>query len=227
MITICCKIKDGADVKSCFLYCAGEYYDGYITPAADDAVVAVDGGFEVVRRIGVKPTLAVGDFDSLCYVPEGVEVIRHPTIKDDTDTVLAARYMLSKGCDRFYIFGAFGKRLDHSFANLQLLTYLSEKGVQAFAFDDGYTYTALHNARLIFPKEYKGTVSSFSQRDKARSVSMKGLKYPLCDATLYCDNPMGVSNEFIGQTAEISVKSGTLLIMFERKSGLVLPQFMY
>lgn len=209
--------------KNCFLYCAGVYSEGYLIPADNDFIVAVDGGYEYAQKLGVKPQLAVGDFDSLGYVPENIEVICHPAVKDDTDTVLAVKLMLERGYDCFYIFGAFGGRLDHSYANLQLLTYLARQNIKAFAFDENYVYTAIHNSTITFDKSYEGVISSFAVGELANGVSMNNLKYTLCNATLYCDNPMGVSNEFIGENATISVSDGTLLIMFERKSSLALP----
>lgn len=210
-------------VKKCFLYCAGEYCDGYINPTSEDIVVAVDAGYETLKKLCIKPSLAVGDFDSLGFLPEDVEVIRHPSIKDDTDTVLAARYMLERGISQFYIFGAFGKRLDHSIANIQLMGNLAKQGAVAFAFDEGYTYTVIHNASLSFDKSYEGTVSAFAIGDSVKNVSMTGLKYTLFNAEIFCDNPIGVSNEFIGENASISVGDGILLVMFERKSALELP----
>lgn len=214
-------------MKRCFLYCAGEYHDGFIKPSQNDFVVAVDAGYETLKSLRIKPTLAVGDFDSLRYVPDDVRVIRHPSVKDDTDTVLAAKYMLGEGVSEFYIFGAFGKRLDHSFANIQLMAYLARQGVKVFAFDNGFTYTALHNAAITFDSAYKGVVSSFAIGEKACGVTMKNLKYTLSNACLSCDNPMGVSNEFIGSPAAISVSDGTMLVMFERASSIVLPEILH
>ena len=209
--------------RKCFMYCAGSYYDGYVIPSEADFVVAVDGGYEHLKKLGIKPQLAVGDFDSLGFVPQNVETVCHPAVKDDTDTVLAAKLMLEKGYKNFYIFAAFGGREDHSYANYQLLTWLSRRGADVFAFDDGYAYTAVHNATIIFDKCYEGVVSTFCAGEVAQGVTMTGLKYTLDNAMLTCDNPTGVSNEFIGESATISVKEGTLLVMFERKSDITLP----
>ena len=63
---------------------------------AFDAVIAVDGGFASLAAAGCVPDLALGDFDSLGYVPEGVEVLVFPPEKDASDMELALGEVLSR-----------------------------------------------------------------------------------------------------------------------------------
>lgn len=58
-------------------------------------------------------------------------------------------------------------------------------------------------------------VSVFCHSDRAEGVTIQGLKYTLQDAELTNGFPLGVSNEFIGERAEISVKKGILLVTVE------------
>lgn len=46
-------------------------------------------------------------------------------------------------------------------------------------------------------------------------MSEKGLKYLLDNVTVKLEFPIGVSNEFIGEDAEIAVENGMLLIYAE------------
>jgi len=64
-----------------------------------------------------------------------------------------------------------------------------------------------------------GTISIFSARDKAEGVTLRGLKYLLVNATLACNCPLGVSNEFIGVPAVVSVREGTLIIIRESRQS--------
>ena len=48
-------------------------------------------------------------------------------------------------------------------------------------------------------------------------VYERGLKYPLEDATLVKENPLGVSNEFTGKESMVSVKEGMLLLIGEER----------
>ena len=56
-------------------------------------------------------------------------------------------------------------------------------------------------------------LSVFAVGGKAEGVTESGLKYELTDAVIESDFPIGISNEFIGEKAQISVKKGALLIM--------------
>ena len=61
-------------------------------------VIAADEGYALLASRGVVPDLTVGDFDSLGFVPQTTEIVRHPVRKDDTDMLLAVREGLRRGC---------------------------------------------------------------------------------------------------------------------------------
>ena len=208
------------DMRSCFLYCAGEYYDGFITPREGDTKVAVDGGFKLCEKLGITPDCIIGDFDSLGSIPQNAIVL--PREKDDTDTLAACKRYLSAGIKRFYLLGAVGGRDEHTFANIQLLKFLAERGAQGFMFANSRTFTAIKDCEVTFCEEYTGYISVFSLSDKT-GVSIKGLKYELDGATLSSSYPLGVSNEFTGLPAKIRVTGGTLILIFDRKGAEALP----
>ena len=49
----------------------------------------------------------------------------------------------------------------------------------------------------------------------------QGLKYPLENATLTNDQPLGVSNEFTGMPAVVKVRTGTVIIIWTGGAGLL------
>ena len=69
-------------------------------------------------------------------------------------------------------------------------------------------------ATLTLPDRPGGTlVSVFCHGDRAGGVTLTGLAYPLSDAALTGDFPLGVSNRRLeGRPATVSVRRGTLLI---------------
>ncbi len=209
--------------KICYLFAAGEETAPPTAPLrGEDLVIAVDGGYPYACRTYGKPHLAVGDFDSLGYIPEGVTVLRHPPEKDDTDLLLALRSGLSRGYRRFYLYGALGGRPDHSYANLQLLSFLAEQDAVGILFGKDCAITALKNASACFPATARGTLSVLAPRE-AQGVTLTGLRYPLRDATLSPLYPLGVSNEFTGAPATVSVKDGTLLLFFPPELAAHIP----
>ncbi|HBL40237.1 MAG TPA: thiamine diphosphokinase [Ruminococcaceae bacterium] len=198
---------------------AGDFSPTRFQPKSGDVVIAVDGGLRYLEQIGVKPDLAVGDFDSLGYVPQGVKVVRHSPIKDQTDMFLAAQEAIASGCDELMLLGATGGRLAHTLANLQLLSFLEEQGISAFLTDDNLTATALQSGTLTFDEASRGYLSVFAHGANATGVYLTGLKYPLVDAALTPDFPLGVSNEFIGVPASVTVQKGTVLVLWDSRNS--------
>lgn len=182
----------------------------------DCFVIAADGGYSLLGGLGLEADLAVGDFDSLGYVPAAKEVVRHPVMKDDTDTMLAVREGLRRGFTEFLILGGLGGRLDHTLANLQTLAFLAGRGCSGLLFGDGgLCVTAFRDGVLRFPPAARGTISVFAYGGAASGVYLEGLKYPLTDATLTPDFPLGVSNEFTERPASVTVRSGMLLVLWK------------
>lgn len=209
-----CNINkgDNMNVEKCFVFAAGEYYKCK-RPDVDGYVVAADAGYKKLEEWGITPDAVIGDFDS-AQRPENVDVIQLNPVKDETDTWEAVRLGLEKGCTDFYIYGGTGGRSDHTFANIQLVTMLAKKGVKARLFGNGEIMTVIHNSSIAFSEDSQGMVSVFSLCEKSEGVSETGLKYLLDGYDMTNDYAIGVSNEFIGERAEISVKKGTLLVMY-------------
>ena len=205
-------------MKNCIIFCAAEF-DTLVEPIEkEDCVLAADGGFAHLKKLGLEPTGVIGDFDSLGYVPGDARV--YPVEKDDTDAMLAARLGLEQGCDRFVIYGGLdGPRLDHTLANFQTLQFLADRGGESYLVGRDYLVTVLKQGRLRFPAEATGILSVFCMGEDAKGVNLRNLQYPLENGTLTAGFPLGVSNHFIGKPAEISLESGSLLILWDRKNG--------
>ena len=215
----------------CLIFGAAAEECGRIPPVKkgeDDLVIAADGGLEILRGIGISPDIVLGDFDSLGYVPEkggfpqNVEILLHPVEKDDTDTGLAIKTALERGYKYIELYSCLGgRRFDHSIATLQSLSYAAGHGAFAAAFgeteEDGriLNVAALRNGALELPFGLTGTLSVFAADGICRGVGLEGVHSALNDRTLDPAFPLGVSNSFNeGQRARISVKDGTLWIMF-------------
>lgn len=201
-------------------YCFGAMDPGviHIQDRSAALVIAADGGLRYLMEQNIVPDLVVGDFDSLGRVPEGENVLMHPVEKDDTDTMLAVKLGLARGCCTFLLYGCLGGRPDHAYANYQTLRYLAGLGARGYLVGDGWVISAVRNSTLTFPEGLSGTVSVFCPDGEARGVTLKGLYYPLENGTLTSGFPLGVSNHFTGTAAEVSVSEGSLLVMWEESS---------
>lgn len=178
-----------------------------------DYVIAVDGGFASLEAIGRKPDMALGDFDSLGYVPKGLRVAQFSSHKDKSDMELALDRARSMHYDEVYVYGGLGRRLDHTLANLQLFALFSEKGLFVTAVDEDTSVVFITGPDTFeMPAVEAGTVSVFSMNDRAEGVFERGLAYELDDAVLTNRTSLGLSNELIGEAVMIGVEKGTIAI---------------
>ncbi len=178
-----------------------------------DCVIAVDGGFAHLDAVDCMPDLAIGDFDSLGYVPDGVRVVRHSPHKDQSDLELALAYAAERGCAKAVIYGAIGGRLDHTVANLQMCARFAEQGmgVQLVGVDS-MVDILVGPDELKLPALESGTVSVFSAVAESHGVTERGMEYALDGATLTNRTTWGLSNELVSQPAIVSVEEGTLFV---------------
>ena len=198
----------------CWIIGAGDFWPPAFTPRPGDFVIAADGGLAYLQRIGTKADLVLGDFDSLGHVPKGENVLTYPPEKDDTDMMLAVKEGLRRSCARFALLGGLGGRLGHTLANVQALMYLSKHGARGLLIGERETVTAVTDGEIRFSSAHTGYISVFCLDAPAKGVTLRGLKYPLEDAVLTSSVALGVSNEFTGAEAVVSVSSGTLVIVW-------------
>lgn len=213
-----------ATKKRVLLIGAGEIGKEKIQTQEEDYVIALDGGLLYCAKHDIMPDMIVGDFDSL---PADKQVLlqkypkqmikRLPCEKDDTDTMAAIKLAIEQGFNRFIIYGGLGGRLSHTVANIQTLMYLKERGMQGELVGDGSKLFLIQNETCKLQPEECAYVSVLAYSENAKGVTIKNLKYEVCDITLINRLPLGVSNEFVGKTAEITVKQGTLLVIIETK----------
>ncbi len=189
-------------------------------------LVAADKGLEwFMRNPGIRPDLAVGDFDSLSEEGEaymkklpGLEVVRLRPEKDDSDTQSAVNHMIERGARDILIFGATGTRLDHVMANLGLLSLGKARGVH-IAIADQWNYITLAESGTVLEKasQFGKYVSFFTVGGDVEGLTLKGFKYPLNGYRLTVrDSGLTVSNEIIEERAEVTYDSGQLLMIMSR-----------
>ncbi len=205
-------------MKPCVIFCAAGF-SGLAEAIPEGALtITADGGLRHTQALGLVPEVILGDFDSLGYIPAGAQVF--PVEKDDTDSMLAVRLGLARGCDFFLLYGAMdGPRLDHTMANFQTLAYLTTHGARGRLVGQRYVAAVLSEETVSFPAAAQGIVSLFCLGAEAE-VSIGGLQYGLDHGILTPDFPLGVSNHFIGKCSKITVHRGLVLALWDRENGL-------
>lgn len=183
---------------------------------ASDFYIFCDGGLRHTESLGAEPDLIVGDFDSYPRseaVKTAAELIALPCEKDDTDTVFAVKEALARGFNEFLLVGVVGQRLDHTLGNLSVLLMLDKAGATGKIIDD-YSELELVSDSTAYVDDSFSYFSVLSMGGEAGGISEKNAKYTLENASISSEYQYGISNEVLpGKTAEISVKSGRLLLI--------------
>ena len=186
-----------------------------------DRIICADNGMKHAKKLGIIPDYIVGDFDSCNqetlqdFKNKGVEIIRMPAEKDETDTEIALDLALTKGATEVDIFGGTGSRLDHSIANIQLLYKAHKQGVRCQLISHHNKVRLLAN-QVTLKGEKGDLVSLMPFTEKVTGVYTKGLAYPLERGTFELGQAYGVSNYMLEETAFIEVKEGILIMIQAR-----------
>jgi len=187
-----------------------------------DLVIAADGGAVHLHRMNIVPRIIIGDLDSIpenilsFFKEKQVNILKHPTRKDQTDLELCMEYAIDQGSDELLIMGATSTRLDHTLANILLLRQLADQGIPVTIID---AYNDIHIIfnRLTLKGRPGDLISVLPISDCVKGVTLTGLEYPLTDQTLCMGTTVGISNVFAQEEATISLTSGALLVIKPQK----------
>lgn len=200
--------------KVCYVVGAGDCYWDKLPMQEGDYLIAVDGGYDTVVKMGYTPDLVIGDFDSVEKKPDFMNQIALSPIKDDTDMLAGVREGKKRGYSVFSIYGGTGgRRISHTLANLQLL--LTEPKVRCFLFDREEVIFSIRDETVVFHRECSGYLSVFSASEQC-TVTEENLKYQIKEYPLTYHMPLGVSNEFLGEEAKVTAKDGCLFLVMHQ-----------
>lgn len=178
-------------------------------------VITADAGWQTAEKLELTVDLAVGDWDSSSLPTIAKKVASLPQQKDDTDTLFAAKMAVEQGYTHILILGATGGRADHMFANMQVLLYLAKQNVFAVMADENSMLYCMAPGKLELMAENWRWLSVFAAGGSTEGVCLSGVKYPLNNAVLTPDFPIGISNEFCEDVASISCKKGFLYVWLQ------------
>lgn len=189
-----------------------------------DCYIGIDRGSLFLLEAGYPLDLAIGDFDSLS--PSEKEFVFNksqkvqvaPAEKDETDTQLALGYALEHYPQaNIEMIGMTGGRLDHLLSNLWMVfePRFKRHSHQFVLRDAQNTVTYLlpgnHQVQRIPEMRYLG----YCCLTEIRNLTLVGSKYTLEHADILYPTSLA-SNEFVGETAEISFDDGMIAVIQSR-----------
>lgn len=189
--------------------------------ASGGLLIAADGGLEALRKQGLRPDVAVGDFDSVseetlaaCMAEPGIRFERHRPEKNESDTELAFSIAREAGAKEAVLLGATGTRLDHVLANIHLLKEAFDLGLSCRLLDS-HNRIRLVAGRTVFrraecPYPY---ISFVPLSMEVTHMRLTGFKYPLKDHHMVLGAECGhcISNELAAEEAVLEFENGLLL----------------
>ena len=200
-----CIIVGGADISG-YEYIKSQIRD-------DDFFIYCDGGLKHMDKLGRKPGLIVGDFDSHEDPHMDVETITLPCEKDDTDTYFAVKEAIKRGYEEFLLIGVVGNRFDHTMGNISILLYLDYCGKNGVIIDD-YSEMQIVSDKLVYIDDSYSYFSLLNISGTAKGIEITDAKYPLENGEITPEYQYGISNEVLpGKAAGVSVKEGRLLLV--------------
>lgn len=201
-------------IKSIIL-CDGEPPDrGIILSELNDAdlFIAADGGANRAIELELQPDIITGDFDS--YILTGDEkatIIKNPD-QETNDLEKALNVALQNHSTHTIVFGATGKRVDHTLKNFSVLLQYHSRFENIYFRDQSSTIKIIESPfRAEFPLQ--SSISLFPLSGEVSGLTTRGLRYPLKNDLLRNGMLDGTSNESIEKIVEIEFEKGDLLLI--------------
>lgn len=183
--------------------------------------IAVDHGTTLLLKWGIKPAVAIGDFDSTSAAEMKIvkdqlaEIELFPPAKDFTDTQLGVKLAIERyQPTQIDIFGATGGRLDHLLANLFLPLQSAYQDYldRIRLVDRGNTVTYYRPGKYAVTKEAGMKYLAFVNFTPVTHLTLPDEKYPLQDWSSTI--PISwTSNEFVGTVNHFSFASGVVAVI--------------
>ena len=187
-----------------------------------DTVVAVDGGWEVLRNSDLLPDALIGDLDS-CEALDQIREdfpeleISHVMDSDTTDFEKAIKWVETHTqTTELIILGGVGKRSDHFLSNLLISLRMNPAWSVVFDDDSEWISRVSPSSSLLLGGR-KGTTLSILPLVPCDGVCSRGLKWELTNESLSPDSKFSQSNICTSDEVEISCESGKLFVILSKR----------
>jgi thiamine pyrophosphokinase len=185
----------------------------------DSIIICADSGANFLYKFRILPNYIIGDLDSiskkalLYFKKYKVLFETYPQDKNQTDAELAVKKAKELNATEVVLLGCLGgKRIDHQFGALGLLTFCKTLGLESCLKDPTNTITLIDKSTNI--SATKGArFSLLAYCDVVKKLSIRGSKFELTNYNLQLGDTRTISNEFLDNDVTITFESGRLLLV--------------
>ena len=181
----------------------------------EEVLIAVDGGYDVLKKNNIKIDYYFGDKDSMSNPDiESDKIFEYNSIKDDSDFDLVINYLINEkninNNDYIYVYNATGGRLDHYQAIINTLIKYYDYNITIFD-DNNAIY--ISDLNMVFnARDYK--YISFFSIEENTVITLSGMKYNIENYKLNIRDNLCLSNEIINEGKLITNKK---VLVFQTK----------
>jgi thiamine pyrophosphokinase len=189
-----------------------------------ELVIAADSGLHTAQKLGLRIDVIIGDMDSVDAnalaeaKSRGTKIIQHDRDKNFTDLHSALLFAAECGTKRIVVVTAGHGRLDHQLGVIAAMFDPLLRQIQVEAIWDNEEIFALQGpASCEFSAEVEDIVGLQAFSATAMGISTTGLRWQLLNEQLANHETRGVSNEATQTQVAISVLTGQLLVIHQKK----------
>ncbi len=204
-------------MSKALLICNGENDSALLKRLAREAdfILTADAGADAALQAGVMPDAVIGDLDSVspaCRRALNNTPFIHITRQDNTDFAKAMLWLARKKYASCAVAGAAGKRMDFTIGNI-LAAFTFAKKMSVIFYGKGWRMLPLvHGGKFTARAGARLSLIPFTA---CRGITLKGLKFPLKNASWKAGQTTGTSNEVLSENFEILFTSGKMLMYVE------------
>lgn len=176
-------------------------------------IICCDGAVEKLLAHGIRPTVIVGDCDSMpsTLLTQWADILAIDKSEEYNDLQKALKYCLNHGIDNITLLGCGGLRDDHFIANLSIMATYSSQMSLTMVNDNG-SFHVIHQTTTM--DATPGQQISVFTKDEHLPLTFHGLKYPVngqCFKHLW----EGSLNEALGDTFTIELPRAGVVIVYK------------
>lgn len=189
-----------------------------------DFIICADGGARHLYKVNIMPNYILGDLDSLSseiidfYKHSKVKFTQFPSRKNETDAELCINLANDLNVNEIHIIGALGGRIDHTIANINLMYYIKQLGINSTIQTPDEDIFLVSNETFIINGNKGDTVSIIPIKGDAKGVTLEYLEYPLNNFEMKYGTPIGISNVMEKNECKITVEDGSLIVIRNKKT---------
>lgn len=205
----------GKEIKKCVIVSGApesdlSYYNDYLDNCF---IICADSGYLKCQKLGIKPDLIIGDFDSSPVAEVDCEIITLQVRKNDSDTFHCVKVAVDRGYNDITILGGIGSRIDHTYSNILSLNYCLDKNIEARLINSK-NKIFITEKPVTFKKDNYEYFSMFALFGNVENLSITGAQYDISNYTLEPNDQLTQSNGFKDTEVSINFTKGKLFLIF-------------